>query len=267
MEMDARMQARRRLELDLRRALVTKEFELHYQPQLNLRSNQISGFEALLRWNHPERGTVPPSEFIPLAEEIGLIVPLGEWVLRQACRDAVQWPPTVKLSVNLSPAQFNTPDLVETVESALSETGLDPNRLEMEITESVLLAESDSVMATLHRLHDLGVHVSMDDFGTGYSSLSYLRSFPFDKIKIDQSFIHDLAPTGSSLAIIRAVTGLSTSLGMETTAEGVETIDQLMRVRQEGCTEVQGFLISKPRPAREIAELFEEQRWQAIDAA
>ncbi|MGH6922192.1 MAG: EAL domain-containing protein [Propylenella sp.] len=267
MEMDARMQARRRLELDLRRALVTKEFELHYQPQLNLRSNQISGFEALLRWNHPERGTIPPSEFIPLAEEIGLIIPLGEWVLRQACRDAVQWPPTVKLSVNLSPAQFNTLDLVEMVESALADSGLEPNRLELEITESVLLAENDSVMTTLHRLHDLGVHVSMDDFGTGYSSLSYLRSFPFDKIKIDQSFVQDLGATGSALAIVRAVTGLSTSLGMETTAEGVETIDQLMRVRQEGCTEVQGFLISKPRPASEIAELFEERRWQAINAA
>ncbi len=266
-EMDARMQARRRLELDLRRALVMQEFDLHYQPLLNLERNEISGLEALLRWHHPERGTVPPAEFIPLAEEIGLIVPLGEWILRRACSDAVEWPDPVRLSVNLSPAQFKTPDLVQTVEDALADSGFPAHRLELEITENVLLSANELVLTILHQLHGLGVHISMDDFGTGYSSLSYLRSFPFDKIKIDQSFIQDLAATGSALAIVRAVTGLGASLGMETTAEGVETIDQLMRVRQEGCTEIQGFLISKPRPASEVASLFQKERWREFRAA
>jgi diguanylate cyclase (GGDEF)-like protein len=266
-EMDARMQARRMLEMDLRRALVMNEFVLYYQPQLNLTRNMISGFEALLRWQHPERGLVPPGEFIPLAEEIGLIVPLGEWALRHACAEASTWPEGMKVSVNLSPAQFKGADLLQTVESALAESGLRPERLELEITESVLLIEDEAVLATLHALHDLGVGIAMDDFGTGYSSLSYLRSFPFDKIKIDRSFVRDLAPMGSALAIVRAVTGLGTSLGMETTAEGVETIDQLMRVRQEGCTEVQGYLIGKPMPASEIKELLKTPRWPMFHAA
>ncbi len=254
-DMDARMQARRGLELDLRLALVKKEFELHYQPQLNLRTNEITGFEALLRWNHPGRQKTSPAEFIPLAEEIGLIIPIGRWVLSQACQDAVQWPKPLRIAVNLSPAQFKDPNLLQSVKDALAASGLAPDRLELEITETVLLRDTESVLATLHEFRELGVRVSMDDFGTGYSSLSYLRSFPFDKIKIDQSFVRDLGAKDSSIAIIRAVSGLGSSLGMETTAEGVETVDQLMRVRQEGCTEVQGFLIGVPQPASEIAEL------------
>jgi EAL domain-containing protein (putative c-di-GMP-specific phosphodiesterase class I) len=253
-EMDTLMRQRRKMESDLRHALTANEFELHYQPQLNLKTNEISGFEALLRWNHPER-SIPPGEFIPLAEEIGLIIPIGKWVLSKACMEAAQWPGSYNIAVNLSPLQFKDPYLVETVQEVLTASGLRPDRLELEITETVLLNDTPAVLATLHQFHDLGVRVSLDDFGTGYSSLSYLRSFPFDKIKIDRSFINDLGPDRNANAIIRAVTGLGASLGMVTTAEGIETVDQLMRVRQEGCTEVQGFLIGRPKPASEIAAL------------
>jgi len=254
-EMDARMQARRMLEIDLRRALLQREFELFYQPVLDVARNQINSFEALIRWRHPQHGLVPPAEFIPLAEEIGLIVPIGEWVLEQACRDAVAWPEHIGVAVNLSPTQFKSKKLLQAVTAALTASNLAASRLELEITEGVLLVEHESTLATLHKLRALGVRIAMDDFGTGYSSLSYLRSFPFDKIKIDGSFVRSLSEEASSLAIIRAVTGLSTSLGMVTTAEGVETQEQLDRVRSEGCDEVQGFLISKPRPASEIAAL------------
>ena len=253
-DMDTRMQARRRLELDLQRAMAMNEFEVYYQPLVDLGTNEISGFEALVRWNHPERGLVSPAEFIPLAEEIGLIVPLGEWVLRQACLEAASWPLPVKVAVNLSAVQFKGQKLLSTVVSALAESKLVASRLELEITESVLLRKTEATLATLHQLRALGVRISMDDFGTGYSSLSYLRSFPFDKIKIDRSFIQD-SEHDSSIAIIRAVTGLSSSLGMSTTAEGVETKEQLERMRKEGCTEIQGFLISPPRPASQVAEL------------
>ena len=253
-EMDARMQARRRMELNLRNAIGLNEFTLHYQPQLNLRSNEITGFEALLRWKHADQN-ISPADFIPLAEEIGLIIPIGQWVLSRACTDAAQWPERYNISINLSPAQFKDLHLVETVQDALTQSGLSPDRLELEITETVLLSDTPIVLSALHKFHELGVRVSLDDFGTGYSSLSYLRSFPFDKIKIDRSFINDLGVDGNANAIIRAVTGLSASLGMETTAEGIETVDQLMRVRQEGCTEVQGFLIGKPKPASDIAGL------------
>jgi diguanylate cyclase (GGDEF)-like protein len=257
--MDARMQARRSLELDLRKALVNGEFELHYQPLVNLKDDTICGFEALLRWNHPVRGMVMPLDFIPLAEETALIVPIGEWVLRQACEEAAKWPSHVGVAVNLSPAQFKNPGLSQTVVSALARAGLAPRRLELEITESVLLANTDSTYATLHRLRALGVRISMDDFGTGYSSLSYLRSFPFDKIKIDRSFVRDLPSNADSMAIIRAVTGLGCSLGMATTGEGVETREELECLRQEGCTEAQGYYFSRPKPASEVHKLLAKQ--------
>ena len=263
-EMDRRIQARRILELDLRKAFAHGEFELYYQPLINLSSNGVSGFEALLRWRHPERGMVAPAEFIPLAEEIGLIVPLGEWVLRTACSEAVKWPTALKIAVNLSPAQFRSRGVVQAVLTALAYSGLPADRLELEITELVLLGETDVNLATLHQLREIGVRISMDDFGTGYSSLSYLRCFPFDKIKIDRSFVRDLSERPDCLAIIRAVAGLGTSLGIATTAEGVETQEQLDRLRAEGCTEVQGYLFSPPRPATELAGLMPVTEAKAV---
>jgi diguanylate cyclase (GGDEF)-like protein len=254
-EMDALMQARRALELDLRKALVNGEFELYYQPLVNLKMEDISGFEALIRWNHPARGLVAPLEFIPMAEETALIVPIGEWVLRQACAEAMKWPDHITIAVNLSPAQFKMRNLAQMVMSALAQSGLAASRLELEITESVLLMDNESTLETLHQLRNLGVRISMDDFGTGYSSLSYLRSFPFDKIKIDRSFIHDLATNADSKAIIRAVTGLGSSLGITTTGEGVETHEELEYLKREGCTEAQGYFFSKPKPAREVLKL------------
>jgi diguanylate cyclase (GGDEF)-like protein len=254
-EMDARLQARRVLELDLRNALANDELEVFYQPQINLDRNNISGFEALLRWNHPERGTVSPADFIPVAEEIGLIGRIGAWVLKAACCEAIKWPHDIKVAVNLSPAQFKNRSLILDVTSALAVSGLRASRLELEITESVMLQDTDSVLTTLHQIHDLGVRISMDDFGTGYSSLSYLRKFPFDKIKIDQSFVRDVCESGDTAAIVKAVATMSASLGMDTTAEGVETLEQLQRVRLEGCTEVQGYFYSKPLPAGKIPEL------------
>jgi len=256
LEMDMRMQARRALELDMRKAFMHGEFELYYQPVINVRTNEITTCEALLRWHHPARGMVPPSEFIPLAEDIGLIVPIGEWVLRTACSDAMSWPSDIRVAVNLSPVQFKSKRLLESVITALSVSKLSPDRLELEITEGVLLVEHETTLAVLHQLRAYGVRIAMDDFGTGYSSLSYLRSFPFDKIKIDRSFIRNISSDQSSLAIIRAVTGLSASLGMSTTAEGVETSDQLERIRAEGCDEVQGFLFSRAKPANEIRMMF-----------
>ncbi|NJO21786.1 MAG: EAL domain-containing protein [Sphingomonadales bacterium] len=253
--MDAAMQARRQLELDLRAALVNGEFELHYQPIVGIATQEVTGFEALLRWRHPDRGLVSPASFIPLAEEVGLIVPIGEWVLRQACGDAAPWPNDITVAVNLSPAQFKSARLAETVLLALAASGLQPHRLELEITEGVLLVEHETTLGVLHQLRSLGVKIAMDDFGTGYSSLSYLRSFPFDKIKIDRSFIQGMAQDESSSAIVRAVVGLSSRLGMTTTAEGVETAKQLDEVRAEGCTEVQGFYFSAAKPASELSGL------------
>ncbi len=257
-QMDARMQARRALELDLRKAIVKQQFELYYQPLINVKSGRVTAVEALIRWKHPERGLLPPAEFIPLAEETGLIVPIGAWVLRQACADAIGWPPDMLISVNLSPAQFKSRSLVRTVKEALAKSRLSANRLELEITELVLLRQTDDSLAILHELRRLGVKIAMDDFGTGYSSLGYLRSFPFDKIKIDQSFIRDLATREDSLAIVRAVVGLSSSLGIISTAEGVETNAQLERLRAEGCNEVQGFLFSPPRPVHEMRRILAE---------
>ena len=254
-DMDARIQARRALEVDLRRALTAGEFHLVYQPQLDLASNEMTGMEALLRWDHPERGLISPAEFIPVAEETGLIVPLGEWVLRHATAEAARWPQTIKVAVNLSPVQFRNRGLIATVAHALAAAGLPASRLEIEITEATLLQNDELTVTMLHQLRTLGVHISMDDFGTGYSSLSYLRSFPFDKIKIDRSFIADIDRNRDSAAIIRAIAELGASLGIETTAEGIETREQLDLVRRAGCTSVQGYLLSPPRPAVEAMEL------------
>jgi len=254
-EMDRQAQKRRDMERDLRRAFANGEFELHYQPLVDIAANRISGFESLLRWRHPDNGMISPAEFIPVAEDIGLIVQLGEWVLKEACTEAMNWPRDVKVAVNLSPVQFRSRHLVQAVISALGRSGLSPRRLELEITESVFLAETEANLAILHQLRELGVSISMDDFGTGYSSLSYLRSFPFDKIKIDRSFVKDLAEREDCVAIVRAISGLGRSLNITTTAEGVETTDQLDWLRAEGCNEVQGFLFSAARPAGEIAAL------------
>ncbi len=261
--MDARAQARRVLELDLRLALQRDEFEVHYQPIRDLASGEIAVCEALVRWKHPQRGLIAPNHFIPIAEETGLIIQLGDWVLRTACAVAVRWA-SACVAVNLSPVQFRNPDLVATVKSALEQSGLPAHRLELEITELVLLQNSDTTRAMLHELRGLGVKISLDDFGTGYSSLSYLRSFPFDKIKIDRSFINELATSKDSLAIVRAVTGLGKSLGIVTTAEGVETDAQLELLSREGCTQVQGYLISKPRPIAEVEGLLLGVRASAV---
>ena len=251
-EMDRRLQRRRSLELDLRRGVLAEEFALFYQPLINLDRNEVSGFEALLRWPHPERGMVSPDEFIPVAEEIGVIVALGEWVIRRACADAASWPGDVKVAVNLSPVQFRSRNLVPTVAAALAESGLAPGRLELEITESALLQDNAATLAMLHELRALGARISMDDFGTGYSSLSYLRSFPFDKLKIDQSFVRDLSTREDCVHIVRSVQGLCAGLGIATVAEGVETEGQLARLRAEGCKEVQGFLFSHARCVADV---------------
>jgi diguanylate cyclase (GGDEF)-like protein/PAS domain S-box-containing protein len=255
-QMDALIQQRRILESDMRKAMAAGEFELFYQPVVNLVSNDICGCEALIRWRHPTKGLVPPSSFIPLAEELGLIVQLGDWAIREACAAAAHWPQSVRIAVNLSPVQFRSAGLLQTVVGALASSGLAPQRLELEITETILLDNSEATLSTLYRLRELGVCIALDDFGTGYSSLSYLQSFPFDRIKIDRSFIKDIGDGAGSLNIVRALTALATGLGMETTAEGVETEFQRDTVRGEGCTEMQGFLFS---PALPVAEL--EQRY------
>ncbi|WP_342109436.1 EAL domain-containing protein [Methylobacterium sp. SI9] len=264
-EMDARLQARRILERDLREALARESFEVYYQPIYSLDADRICGFEALLRWNHPVRGFISPAEFIPIAEELGLIVPLGEWVLRRACEEAARWPDGLKVAVNVSAVQFTSASLINVVREALRRTGLPGRRLELEITESVLVANPGATTAILHSLKALGVRVAMDDFGTGYSSLSYLRSFPFDKIKIDQSFVRDLCIKNGTDFIVRAVIGLGASLGMTTTAEGVETEAQLAQLRAEGCDEVQGYLFSRPVPVSDVAAVI--NRWNGASRA
>jgi len=263
-DMDARMQARRTMEIDLRRALALGEFEVYYQPLITLKTQKISGFEALLRWHHPERGMVPPLEFIPLAEEIGLIGQIGAWVLKQACLEAATWPDDIHVAVNLSPAQFRHRAIVLDVVAALGASGLPARRLEVEITEAVLLQDTESNIGILDEMRNLGVRISMDDFGTGYSSLAYLQKFPFDKIKIDRSFVKNLPERPQSIAIVRAVTALGIGLGMKTTAEGVETEEELQALKEEGCTEVQGYLFSKPVPAAQAAQLL--QNLKAVKA-
>jgi diguanylate cyclase (GGDEF)-like protein len=254
--MDLQMQTRRVMEQDLRRALPAGEFELHYQPVVNLASNEISGFEALIRWNHPTRGLISPADFIPLAEEIGFIVPMGEWIIRQACDTAARWPDNLHIAVNISAVQFRNPGLMQVIVGALAASGLAPTRLEIEITETVLLHNKDATLAVLHQLRALGVRIAMDDFGTGYSSLTYLQSFPFDKIKIDRSFVKNITDDSSSLNIVRAVAALAAGMGMTATAEGVETAEQLDSIVSEGCTEMQGFLFSRAVPAAEIERRF-----------
>ncbi len=254
-EMDERLQARRVLELDLRDALDKQQFELRYQPLYDVVTDKICGAEALIRWHHPERGCVAPSSFIPVAEEIGLITPIGEWVLARACHDAAQWPDDVSVAVNVSAAQFREGRLVAKVVEVLYASGLPAHRLELEITESVLLTNSGAMLLALRQLRGLGIRVSMDDFGTGYSSLSYLRSFPFDKVKIDRSFAVDVASRDEARAIVRTVIALCTSLGMRTTAEGIETREQLEILRAEQCHEVQGFYLSDAVSSAAFVEL------------
>jgi diguanylate cyclase (GGDEF)-like protein len=255
--LNERAQRRRQTEAFLRRAIERGEFELHFQPLFNLQANCICAFEALIRWNHPTRGRVSPAEFIPIAEETGLIVEIGAWAMREACRVAVTWPEAIRVAVNVSTVQFHRPGLREVVLQALAMSGLAADRLEIEITESIFLDSSDGVLQILHGLKNLGVRIALDDFGTGYSSLSYLQSFPFDKIKIDRSFIQALADRQGAAAVIKAITDLAAALGMETTGEGVEETDQLEQLKTQGCTSVQGFLFSQPVRAEAIPALFD----------
>ena len=253
--LDELARQRRQLELDLRAALKEGGFELHFQPLYAIAAGRLTGFEALIRWNHPTRGRVSPAEFVPLAEETGLIVPIGEWALREACRIAASWPEDVFVAVNISPKQFAIPGLASTILQALTTSGLAPQRLELEITESIFIADPERTLAALHSLRELGVRIALDDFGTGYSSLQYLRSFPFDKVKIDRSFVTDLGSGGTGHAMIRAITTLADALGMETLAEGVEEIAQFDVLAREGCHYVQGYLFSRPVAASAVAGL------------
>jgi diguanylate cyclase (GGDEF)-like protein len=262
--LDEQARVRRQTELDMRTGLKEGHFELYFQPLYNMHEKRVCGFEALLRWNHPVRGLVSPVEFIPLAEETGLILPLGEWVVHEACRHASAWPEDISVAVNISPKQFVYSGLATTILQALGNSGLEPKRLELEITESVFIADIEKTMATLHGLRDMDVRIALDDFGTGYSSLSYLRSFPFDKVKIDRSFVEDLGGNSSGHAVIRAITALADALGMETLAEGVEVAEQFDVLEREGCKYVQGYLLSKPMPINAVMSLLTERQsgWQ-----
>ncbi|MHA3841766.1 putative bifunctional diguanylate cyclase/phosphodiesterase [Sphingomonas aestuarii] len=257
-EMDAEAQRRRQMELDLHDAIAEGQLSLMFQPLFDLNQGRVSAFEALLRWHHPTRGLVSPVDFIPLAEDTGLIIPIGEWVIREACRVARGWPDHVRVAVNVSPVQFRNPGLNTVILQALSETGLPPNRLELEITESLFIDNPDTTLASLHSLRALGVRVALDDFGTGYSSLSYLRSFPFDKIKIDRSFIIDLLGSDGATAIIKSITSLADALGMETTAEGVESAGQLDILREQGCSHIQGYYFSRPVTEDAVAAMLDK---------
>jgi diguanylate cyclase (GGDEF)-like protein len=253
-DMDARVENRRKLEMDLHEAIEKQQFAVHFQPTIKLNDNSVAGFEALLRWKHPERGMISPMDFIPIAEETGLINQIGQWVLMEACKQAVMWPPHMSVAVNLSPVQFRQATLPLQIMNALSKSGLEPSRLELEITEAVLLKDSESTQETLKQLRDIGVRIALDDFGTGYSSLSYLSRFQFDKIKIDRSFVNDINTRNDALSIVRAITSLGADLGMTVTAEGVETEEQLAQLRDVHCTEVQGFYFSKPKAAGDLDE-------------
>jgi diguanylate cyclase len=257
--MDERLRMRQRIEADLRIAIAQDQLMVHYQAQADVVTGNIVGFEALARWKHPERGMIPPADFIPVAEECGLIGEIGEWVLRRACADAAQWPRHLRVGVNLSAKQFTSGDIVSVVEDVLRVTDLAPSRLELEITESVLIDDGNSALVILLKLKSLGVRIAMDDFGTGYSSLSYLQTFPFDKIKVDRSFVTGVDQNRGSLAIIRAVIGLGTALGLSVIAEGVETEAELEVLRREKCAEVQGYLLSRPVPVEELPEVMTRQ--------
>jgi diguanylate cyclase (GGDEF)-like protein len=265
--MEAQAQARSALEHDLRHALAAGELDVVYQPTIDLDSNEVSGVEALLRWNHPRRGLIMPGEFIPVAEEIGLISEIGEWVLKTACAAATAWPAAVRIAVNLSPVQFKDRRLAEIVKNVLASTGLPAQRLELETTETVVLQENQANRATLQELGALGVTIALDDFGIGYSSLSYLRAFPFSKIKIDQSFVMELGDKSDSAPIVRAIADLGRSLGVPTIAEGVETPAQLCLVRAAGCKEAQGFLFSRPVPASDVPAVIARRKSVAVHAA
>ena len=254
-DLDQKVQARRALETDLHAALANGEFELYFQPLFDLSKNRFSAFEALIRWNHPTRGMVSPVEFIPVAEETGMIVPIGEWVLKEACRNAVEWPDDIKVAVNFSTVQFNSPGLSNLVFQTLAASGLAPGRLEVEITESLFLESSAAILKTLNAFKTMGCRIALDDFGTGFSSLSYLRKYPFDKIKIDRSFIIELLQEDEAGAVVKAITDLASALNMETTAEGVEEVEQVAALRAHGCTNVQGYLFSKPVPAGDVLPL------------
>ncbi len=264
--MNAALQSRREIELDLRRAIAEEQFVLYYQPLVEAKTRRVCGCEALIRWNHPERGLTSPDAFIPAAEASGLISAIGRWVMHQACMDAMAWPDDIKIAVNLSPSQFRDKNLISDIHAALASSGLPARRLELEITESVLLNDSNRILAILREIKALGVQISMDDFGTGYSSLSYLRSFPFDKVKIDRSFIKDLPHDRNSIAIISAIVGLGRTFGMSVTAEGVETNEQAVQLALENCTHLQGYLFSRPVPAETIPGLIKRfspaRRWQ-----
>jgi len=253
--MNEELSDRRHIEMDLREAVARDELSLHYQPIIDLQTNAVVACEALLRWHHPERGMVSPAEFIPVAEESGLIRPLGEWVLRRACHQAAAWPEHVHVAVNLSPAQLKAGSLVQVVTNALASSGLSSRRLELEITETVLMQNTATTLSTLHQLRGLGVRIALDDFGTGYSSLSHLRGFPFDKIKIDRSFVESITEKEDCVTIVQAVTAMAHRLGMRTTAEGVETEEQRQKLRELGCTEMQGYLFSRPQPVDQLAPL------------
>jgi EAL domain-containing protein (putative c-di-GMP-specific phosphodiesterase class I) len=265
--MDERVKARRTLELELRQALIDGGLEVYYQPLVNLRDNKISGCEALVRWRHPKRGMISPAEFIPIAEETGLINQLGDWVLNTACSEAVSWPDHIRVSVNVSPIQFKSQTLALNVASALAASGLSAGRLELEITEAVLIRDDEAALALLHQLRELGVRVALDDFGTGYSSLSYLHRFPFDKIKIDRSFVKDITGPAGSSSIVQAVVTIAAASNMTTTAEGVETDPQMQLLRELGCTEMQGYLFSPAISAPEIAKLLLSHLDKAVSAS
>jgi len=255
-EMDASMKARRALETDMRQAIIEGGFEVYYQPIIDLQSNQVSGCEALLRWHHPQRGMISPAEFIPVAEETGLINQLGEWVLTTACMEAATWPDHIKLAVNVSPVQFRSDTLALKIVAALAASGLSANRLELEITEAVLIRDDDAALTILHQLRALGIRIALDDFGTGYSSLSYLQRFPFDKIKIDRCFIKDVVEPGGAPCIVQAVVSIAATRHITTTAEGVETERQREILCGLGCTEMQGYLFSPAKPAEDLKRLF-----------
>ena len=263
-EMNDKLLERKRVERELRQAISRNELELHYQPQIDLGANKIKGVEALLRWNHPTQGLISPETFIPLAEECGLIVPIGDWVIREACRQAKDWP-ELSFAVNVSPIQFRQGNLVATVKTALQQEGVEPHRLEIEITEGVLLSHTEATISTLKELQGMGIRIAMDDFGTGYSSLSYLRRFPFDKIKIDKSFTSDLGDCHDADSIIKAVIKLGASMGMKSNAEGVETVEQANLLREQGCDEVQGFYFSHPMPSGSIGELLADWEWNKVN--
>jgi predicted signal transduction protein with EAL and GGDEF domain len=263
--MNEEINDRRQTELDLREAIEKEELELHYQPIIDLQRNAITGFEALARWRHPVKGMIPPAVFIPVAEDSGLILPLGTWALTEACRQAAQWPDHLKVAVNLSPVQISTPHLPELVESILTDTGLAPHRLELEITERIFMEDGEETLSILHRLKSLGVRISMDDFGTGYSSLSYLRSFPYDNIKVDRTFVSRLNEGTEHVVIVQAVVSIARALGMTTTAEGIETLDQQEFLAALGCDEAQGYLFSAPVPIAEVPNLI--AGWAARKAA